>query len=96
MQAKPNVKPLFNIFSEAKEMESLCGVVPSVFKEEQFTLTGAMGELYSVFSNTARSKAAAAPGLPMALFCPTVLGARSMQRMMLNYLPYGMERDTTK
>lgn len=55
-------------------MESLCGDVPSVFKEEQFTLTGAMGELYSVFSNTARRKAAAAPGLPMALVCLTVLG----------------------
>lgn len=37
---------------------------------------GAMGELYSAFSNTARRKAAAAPGLPMALFCPTVLGGQ--------------------
>lgn len=64
------------IFVIAKEIESLCGDVPSVFKWGQLTPAGAIGGLYSVFRNTARRKAAAVPGFPMALVCPTVLGGQ--------------------
>lgn len=64
------------IFVIAKEIESSGGGVPSVFKEAQFMLAGAIGEVCSVFSNTARGKAAATPGLPMALVCPMVPGGQ--------------------
>jgi len=64
------------IFVTVKEIEPPGGDVPSVSKEAQFTLAGATGEVYSVFRHTARGKAAAAPGLPMALVRPTVPGGQ--------------------
>lgn len=75
MQSKPNVEPLFNIYY-CKEIELLGGDLPSVFKEGQFTLVGAIGELYSDLRNMERGKAAASPGLTMAPVCPTVLGGQ--------------------
>ena len=60
------------IFVTAKEIESLGGEVPSVFTEGQFTMAGAIGELYSVFRSMARGKAAAAPSHPTALVRPAV------------------------
>lgn len=64
------------IFVIAKEIESSGGDVPSVFKEAQFTLAGAIGEVFSVFRNMARGKAAAVPSRPMALVRPMVPGGR--------------------
>lgn len=64
------------IFVVAKEIESSGGDVPSVFKEGQFTLVGDIGEVYSVFRNMSRGKAAAAPSDPEALVSPAVLGSQ--------------------
>lgn len=64
------------ILAIVKEIESSGGDAPSLFKGGQFTLVGATEEVYSVFRNMVRGKAAASPSHPVVLVHPAVPGGQ--------------------
>lgn len=90
MQSKPDVESLSYIpkFHIVKEYSS--GDVSSEFEEGQLTL------LYSIIRNIMREKAAAAPSHHTTLVHPTIPDSRTMQGIVLNFLPYSMETGVTK